>query len=288
MSSLSASLLAQTIDDHIAWMAAWTRIAFYEKQDRIAQAEKLPTPDSFALWRQESAKTLQDQPALERLVELYDQIHRLASLVILKAPEAQPVSRPDFDSIIFKYQEFITGLRRLERALAAAASGLDTLTGLRSRAGMQDDLTRELSRFRRNGKSFCLALLDIDYFKKINDTYGHDNGDRVLAGVANIVSRSLRPFDDAWRWGGEEFLLCLKEADIVAGGHALERVRATLEKTPITLSDGKSITITASFGYAATDKDSTIDGLLLQADKALYRAKGGGRNRVESAAMAAH
>jgi diguanylate cyclase (GGDEF)-like protein len=283
MSSLPAALLAQTIDDHVAWMTAWSRVACFETEDHATLAESLPMPESFAVWRREVAKNLQDQPALDRLVGLYDQMHRIARLSVLKAPDGSVVARSDFDSVAVKYQEFITGLRRLERALATADSGLDTLTGLRSRSGMQDDLTRELSRFQRNGKPFCLALMDIDHFKKINDTYGHDGGDKVLSSVANHVSRSLRPFDDAWRWGGEEILLCLKETDLAGGCLALERVRAGLEQTQIKLSDGRLVNVTASFGIVLAVKDTTIDALMAQADKALYRAKEGGRNRVESA-----
>ena len=254
MSSLSVSLLAQTIDDHIEWMSSWSRIAFYGSPTQEARDEAITTPESFTLWRSEAAKTLQDQPALARLVEIFDQLH----------------------------QELLTGLRRIERALATAASGLDTLTGLRSRVGMRDDLIRELNRFQRSGKPFCLALMDIDHFKKINDTYGHESGDRVLMAVANHLSRSLRSFDDAWRWGGEEFLLCLKESDLIAGGLALERLRSGLEKLTIKLSSGDTVTVTASFGIVTATKDSKIEGLLEQADKALYRAKNEGRNRIVS------
>ncbi len=258
-------------------------MACFDTASRAHRSEALPAPESFAQWRVETAKNLQDQPALDRLVSLYDQLHRVAKLVMLKAPDGEAVAASDYDSVTLKYQEFIIGLRRMERAFATAASGLDNLTGLRSRTGMQDDLLREISRFQRSGKPFCLALMDIDHFKKVNDTYGHDNGDRVLSAVANHVSRSLRPFDDAWRWGGEELLLCLKEADITAGTLALERVRAGLEKLPVKLSDGKTITVTASFGIAEMVKDASADSLLEQADKALYRAKGGGRNRIEQA-----
>jgi diguanylate cyclase len=277
MTSLSSSLLAQTIDDHIVWMEQFARAACFKSVRAIEVTE----PDSFALWRAEATKSLHDQPALAKLIELYDQMHRMARLVLLKGPES-PVIASDYDSVAVKYREFILGLRRLERALATAASGLDPLTGMRSRTGMMEDLTRELSRFQRNGKPFCIALMDIDHFKKVNDTYGHDNGDRVLSAAANHLSRSLRPFDDAWRWGGEEFLVCLKEADQAAGILALERVRASLEKLPIKLGDGNAINITASFGIVAVTPDATADSLIEQADKALYRAKTQGRNRIET------
>ena len=280
MSSLSASLLAQTIDDHIVWMAAWNRLAFYSLADQEMREESVPMPESFALWRSEAAKTLQDQPALARLTDVYDQLHRAARLVLLKTPEGTPLALGDYNSIALKYQELIIGLRRIERAVATAESGLDTLTGLRSRVGMRDELTRELNRFQRSGKPFCLALMDIDHFKKINDTYGHESGDRVLSAVANHLSRCLRSFDDAWRWGGEEFLLCLKEADIVTGGLALERVRTGLEKLSIKLGNGIEVTVTASFGIVPADTNKTIDVLMEQTDKALYRAKHEGRNRI--------
>lgn len=259
-------------------------MAFYERQDHAARAEDdLPLPESFTVWRSEAVKTLQDQPALDRLVTVYDQLHRLAHLVVLKAPEGMPVTANDYTAVSTKYMELVTGMRRLERALATAESGLDLLTGLRSRTGMRDDLMRELSRFQRNGKPFCLAMMDIDYFKKVNDTYGHENGDKVLSAVANHISRSLRPFDDAWRWGGEEILLCLKEADIAGGNIALERVRAGLEKLTIKLVNGQEINITASFGIVSATKDATIDDLLLKVDRALYSAKAAGRNRIVTA-----
>ena len=282
MSTFSESLLSQTIDDTITWMGMWSRLALTTTPDRGASTESLTAPESFALWRREAAKALQDQPTLERLGVLHDQMHRAARLVMLKTPEGHTVSPQDYDSVASKYQELVTGLRRVERALAAAESGLDILTGLRSRLGMQDDLTREFSRFQRSGKPFCLVLMDIDHFKKVNDTYGHESGDRVLSSVANHISRSLRPFDDAWRWGGEEFLLCLKETNLTGGCLALERVREGLEKTPIKLANGQVIRVTASFGLVAVHKDATIDTMLIDADKALYRAKEGGRNRIET------
>ena len=279
MSSLSASLLAQTIDDHITWMATWSRLACCVSQ---ASAEALVLPESFSLWRREAAKEMQDQPALDRLVALFDQMHRAARLVLLKTSEGQTLSPHDYDSVSLKYQEFIMGLRRVERALAAAASGLDILTGLRSRSGMQEDLIREWNRFQRTGKPFCLALIDIDHFKKINDAHGHESGDRVLVAVANHISRSLRSFDDAWRWGGEEFLLCLKEVDLAAGLSVLERLRSSLEKTPIKISAALAVPVTASFGITVARPDVAIEALLEQTDKALYRAKEKGRNRVEA------
>ena len=182
--------------------------------------------------------------------------------------------------MIAKFHELFQGLRRLEHALSEAASGLDVLTGLRSRLGMEEDLERERDRFVRGGKPFCLVIMDIDHFKKVNDTHGHDAGDQILAGVADHISRNLRPFDDAYRLGGEEFLLCLKETDETGGLVALERVRQTLAEQPFPLADGTSLNITASFGLISSQRNCAIDVMLARADQALYRAKKDGRNRV--------
>ena len=122
--------------------------------------------------------------------------------------------------------------------------------------------------------------MDIDYFKKINDSYGHESGDKVLAALAHHVGRHLRPYDDVWRWGGEEFLLCLKDADLAAGIAALERTRGSMEKLPIKIGDGQTINVTASFGIAVAGEGADIDEMLTNADKALYRAKAEGRNRI--------
>lgn len=285
MSALPAALLAQTIDDHLAWLTAWTRIACFETENHAEQADALPVPESFTIWRREAGNTLQDQPVIKHLVEVYDQLHRAARLSLLKIPEGQVVARGDYIAVSLKFHELIDGLRRIERAMTAADAGLDNLTGLQSRTGLQNDLARELGRFKRNGKPFCLALMDIDHFKNINDQYGHDAGDKVLVAVANYVSRSLRPFDDVWRWGGEEFLLCLKETDLAGGQIALERVRTGLEKLAINLDNGLSLKITASFGLVMTTADTSIDSMMQQADQALYRAKESGRNRVEAAVL---
>ncbi|MFA5040261.1 MAG: diguanylate cyclase [Bdellovibrionales bacterium] len=283
MSASSISLLALTIDDHIDWMSAWTRMAIYGRQDKTASADALSAPESFPKWRNETANTVHDRVAFERLIDLYDQLHRLAKLALLRTPEGAAVAAKDYDAVESKYRELITGLRRFERALAAAESGIDALTGLRSRVGMLDDLTRELNRYLRTRKPFCIALMDIDHFKKVNDTYGHENGDKVLSSVSNFISRCVRPFDEIWRWGGEEILICLKDVDLMGGKNVLERLRTGLEKFPIKLLNGQEINVTGSFGLVSVYGDSTIEGMLSKADAALYAAKAGGRNTVKLA-----
>jgi len=280
-SFLTTGSLSQTVDDHIAWLIEWHRLAFLDLTPRTGQAKKFASPQSFSEWYKTALHTLpQDQPAVDRLAILHDQLHTLAKLVLMKTPDGVPVERKDYESVIVKYDEFMQGLRRLERAFAVAASGIDLLTGLRSRVGLKEDLDRERSRFLRTGKPFCVAMMDIDHFKAINDKHGHDAGDRVLAAVADHVSRSMRSFDDAYRLGGEEFLLCLKETDLAAGLKVVERLHANLEQLPIAMGDGLPVSVTASFGLTMITGETAIDELLHRADQALYRAKNQGRNRI--------
>jgi diguanylate cyclase len=280
-SFLTPGSLSQAVDDHIEWLTDWNRAAFLDLGPRVEQAKKLTPPASFADWYKNALCTLpQDQPSIDRLAVQHDQLHTMAKLVLMKTPDGKPVGRKDYESVIVKYDELMQGLRRLERAFSVAASGLDLLTGLRSRVGLREDLVREHSRFLRTGKPFCIAMMDIDHFKSINDAHGHDAGDRVLAAVADQVSRSIRPFDDAYRLGGEEFLLCLKEADLAVGLVVLERLRAGIEKLPITVGNGPLVSITASFGLTVSTGETAVEELLHRADQALYRAKNQGRNAI--------
>ena len=248
--------LAKAIDEHSDWLIAWHRLAFIDGRPRSIQINELPHPDSFAAWRKDAIASLpQDQPAIEKLVAIHDQLHTLARLVLMKTPDQQPVAADDYQNITDRYQELIHGLRRLEQAFALVAGRLDPLTGLRTRVGLQEELQRDMGRFSRGGKSFCLAMIDIDHFKKVNDTHGHDAGDRVLMAVANHISRGLRVFDDAYRMGGEEFLLCLKETDKIGGLTVLERLRLGLSRKPVMLDNGKAVTVTVSTGMVVSSTD---------------------------------
>lgn len=277
----TGTALATVVEEHLDWFVAWHRLAFIVMRGRAEATLLLMPPPSFIRWYQQAAEALpQEQPVLDRLAVLHDQMHTLARLVLMKAPDGEQITAADYDGVAAKFQGFIGGIRRLERAFAVAASGLDTLTGLRSRVGMADDVAREIDRFQRTGKPFCLALADIDHFKQVNDNYGHDVGDQVLAATADVISRQIRSFDDAYRLGGEEFLICLKETKLIDANKVIERLRAALEGWPIPLVGREPLRITASFGLVPVMPDTTVEQLIHAADQALYEAKRSGRNKV--------
>ena len=157
----------------------------------------------------------------------------------------------------------------------------DSLTGLHNRRYMEETLPREMARAKREGYPMALIMVDLDHFKRINDTYGHPTGDAVLKAVASILLNGAREGDIICRYGGEEFLVALPN---MTTGQALERASAwrdTLSRTPVK-HGAFSAECTLSAGISAfPDNSSDIETLLRLADNALYRAKANGRNRVE-------
>lgn len=158
----------------------------------------------------------------------------------------------------------------------------DELTSLPNRRCMGDLLATEERRRRTDGSSACLALLDIDWFKKINDTHGHATGDEVLRGFAEAGRRVLRGEDALARWGGEEFLLYLPRTGLDAATAAVERMRRQVQSLEFR-ADGVPFGITFSAGLVKLQPDESVDAAIRRADTLLYQAKAAGRNRVATA-----
>ncbi|WP_395395706.1 sensor domain-containing diguanylate cyclase [Novosphingobium sp. BL-8A] len=158
----------------------------------------------------------------------------------------------------------------------------DQLTGALTRRGFIEKAEQEIARFRRYHRPCCLALVDIDHFKAVNDTYGHPAGDAVLREMVATVVGASRPVDLLGRLGGEEFAVLLPETEAFEALQAVERFRETLAGLAIPLADGRVIHITASFGIAPlSDAVETVEEWIAAADGPLYAAKRGGRNRCE-------
>jgi diguanylate cyclase len=155
----------------------------------------------------------------------------------------------------------------------------DPLTGAQNRRGMDAILSREVARSKRNGNRLSIAMIDVDHFKRVNDTYGHDAGDKLLVHLALLARSVLREPDTLVRYGGEEFLLILPEADAQGAGFVMERLRQVIAKSPF-MYEQKKIQVTVSAGLAQLADAENGHSLLLRADKALYEAKQAGRNCV--------
>ncbi len=157
----------------------------------------------------------------------------------------------------------------------------DYLTGLTNRRGMLRKIKEEKVRYKRSKKPFSLILLDIDDFKKINDKYGHDQGDLVLKKIAETLKNSVREQDTVCRWGGEEFLIFLPETTIEGAKTLADKLRKKVEELEIKLLNKKSIHLTVTLGISVfDDPDKEIESILKEIDLALYKGKEEGKNRV--------
>lgn len=194
--------------------------------------------------------------------EVATRLHSLAERVASMEQEAQG------------YREHLEEQR--QKAL------VDPLTTLPNRAAWSERLDAEQARWIESGGPMLLAMLDLDHFKSINDSYGHQAGDKVLKIIANVLRQGLRGDDFIARFGGEEFVLLMPASELDAGVRLINRLREAIERCPFHFK-GERVTITVSAGVAMFKPGDHANQVLKRADQALYRAKAAGRNRVEAA-----
>lgn len=229
------------------------------------------------------ALCLEQQQRLNRLVRISDGYHQIThsrNLTLVEHYERQLRRLEKITRISDHYHD---SLREASAALEEAAM-TDTLTGLRNRRYLMEQLKKESLRGDRQGEYFALAILDIDFFKAINDRFGHEAGDVTLAHVARAIQASIRGYDICGRWGGEEFLIVLPDTNLADAWRVVERVREAI--TEISLDcleqeDQSSPQVTASIGLAVHQPGESYSAALDRADTALYAAKANGRNRTE-------
>lgn len=160
-----------------------------------------------------------------------------------------------------------------------ALARTDPLTGLSNRRDFLEKLQFEVNRFERTQTPFSIILCDIDDFKQVNDRYGHDSGDYVLAGIADIMKSTVRKQDIVGRWGGEEFILLLPDARLDGGKRAAESIRENIESESFHINN-KVFSVTMTFGVSQYDGTMDMVDCVKRADEALYSGKGIGKNRV--------
>lgn len=174
------------------------------------------------------------------------------------------------------HHDTVNRRRFVDKLLQVASK--DFLTGISNRREFITLAGSELARAQRDGSSICLLLIDVDHFKQVNDTFGHEVGDAVLQGLAQQVAKALRRSDQFARWGGEEFIVLLPQSNAVAGLETAERLR-------LLVASGKGSTpevaCTVSIGGAVWDGSETLESLISRADRALYKAKVSGRNQTQ-------
>ncbi len=211
------------------------------------------------------------------------------SIIMQEANEALGELNFSYEQVVLELKQAKQNSEQLALELQQANQNLkklayrDGLTGLYNKRYFQKVFVTELERSIRYKLPFSLLLLDIDFFKKVNDTYGHPAGDKVLEKVSSVMLRLIRNCDIASRYGGEEFTILLPETGVKGAKVLAQRLRRGIEQEK-TSTKGGDISVTVSIGVAGTElaeKDFTVETFIEQSDQALYKAKQAGRNRVE-------
>ncbi|MBH9409965.1 biofilm formation regulator diguanylate cyclase SiaD [Pseudomonas aeruginosa] len=179
-----------------------------------------------------------------------------------------------------RYQQLMRDLNLARKE----ASIRDPLTGLPHRRMLLERLREENERSQRHGQRYVLAMLDVDFFKQVNDTWGHDSGDRVLVEIARAMESELREYDLCGRWGGEEFLLLLPQTRLQDAGPVLERVRDSVRTLAVRVGT-EALSVTASVGVTEHRIGETYSQTVNRADAALLDAKRSGRDKCVFAAL---
>jgi diguanylate cyclase (GGDEF)-like protein len=212
------------------------------------------------LQREKNIRQQAEKIAEEKSRELY-----LKGVELENALQAEGQAKKEIETL---YQE----VERLSR--------IDPLTGLSNRRSFSTDALRVFQLAIRHQKKLSCAMLDIDFFKRVNDTYGHDFGDKVLIAVAKACKKQLRKTDLLARFGGEEFCFLFPETDINAAALIAERIRSVISKLKFD-SEKNRFSVTVSVGVSKLlDSNDNMEKLLKRSDDSLYKAKENGRNRV--------
>ena len=254
--------VASILDEYTAWHMQVLRCLFYP--DEMGQRGYPSMPVSYRYWATEARESGLNQDMIKRLSTLHADLATESEMLLeaSKTKSKTPYFEP-FNNFILLYEEFISLIRTLEKDILLKDSGIDHITGVLNTAALTRDFTEEMDRFARQGKPFSMALVRIDGLEDIKAQHDQSYVNKQLRLVADILRRSIRSFDDAYRMEDDLFLLLLKQTDITGSVRAMERLKAELEEQQATYElDGKQIYLSLSSCIAEPVQGDHLDQLL--------------------------
>ena len=272
----------RALDNHERWHEELTRTIVC----RLPPAHRDVADDAhrqchFGQWYYGSAEPdLRAHPVFAAMEVEHKRMHRLAAHLLKSSAAGLPIAPDDYDRFAGAIERLRREIHTLKRELEEPLAHHDSLTGAESRIDLLISLGEMRELGKRRHQPCCMALVDVDYFKRINDTHGHLIGDQALKAFVRYLRGHLRPYDHVFRYGGDEFLILIPDADLETGRLAIERIREGLAAVALAHDGPMAVHATASFGVAAVDPDATIEESLDRADKMMYAAKDSGRNCV--------
>lgn len=272
--------LDQAIHSHEQWLKALHRTltcrSLCDERDMNSDAYRKCL---FGQWYYNYApKQLLEYPAFLAIEDEHRHMHEVAAKVLSASAADIPISPFDYDEMTNAMERLHLQIYTLKRELEDSVYNLDPLTGAYSRLNMLTKLREQQELVKRNVLSCCIAIMDLDNFKAINDSYGHPTGDRVLSSLIQRLVGKLRTYDAVFRYGGEEFLISMPNADLQLGRNIMERLREEIASRPFDCAVREPVCVTASSGVALLEAAVPVEKSIDYADKALLAAKAAGRN----------
>lgn len=276
------SNLEQAIYSHVQWHNALLRTLICRvPADQNDMENDAHIRCRFGQWYYaNSPKSIQNHPGFLEIGEAHKRMHQLTKHLLELMMANRNISPLEYDQFANALEQMRLEIAALKNELEYLLNNRDSLTGAITRVSMLPILREQQELAKRQNQPCCIAMVDLDLFKNVNDRYGHSAGDLVLTTVARYLIENLRPYDKVFRYGGEEFLLCIPFTSLEHGNAMVDRIRSGLASLPIDIGLEKPIHVTASIGFALLDTNLSVEDSIIRADKALYSAKSSGRNKL--------
>lgn len=277
------SQLKESFYNHQRWHGALIRALVCKLPcDKHDTSEEAHTECRFGQWYYSKApEKLRYHPGFVALGDEHQRLHHMARLLIVASSAGHPIASLDYDNFANALERMRLEIFALEREMEDSLFNRDSLTGAITRYGILPTLREQQELMKRHSQHCHIAMIDLDNFKAINDLHGHAAGDRALAESIRYLIKHLRPYDKVFRYGGEEFLLCMPYTELTSGHDRIRQLNTGLAELAIDIGLKEPIHVTASFGLAPLDPGIPVEKSIDRADKALYMAKASGRNCVQ-------
>lgn len=272
--------LEQALHNHVQWHNSLIRTLVCKLKGDINDTKpKAHHHCLFGQWYYEDApKKIQKHPSFIAIGESHQCLHQLAASLVTSSRIGTTIDPHDYDAFANTLERLRLEINSFKHEIEISLYTHDPLTGAINRADMIPTLRDLLDQVKRQFQNCTITMMDVDFFKKVNDVYGHSAGDKVLVSVAHYIAEHIRPYDKLFRYGGEEFLICMQQTELEEGYQRIEALREGLAALPLNLGRRNPIYITASFGVTALTSEFSVEECIDHADKALYQAKSDGRN----------
>ena len=274
--------LGTSLTNHSIWLKRLHRSIICRSEMPVDDlAENAHRRCEFGTWYYGDIDTrLKALPLFAEVGDLHRRVHEQARHLLRLGQSDQEITPGDYDSFTDVAQQFRVAVQNLQFSMFSQVCAVDQLTGVWNRYAMCYKLSQERERVRRSGKPCSIALIDFDYFKSINDRYGHLAGDEVLKTVMAFLISKMRKYDLVFRFGGEEFLFAFPETGLDHSEELVDRLRQEISDLGVEIAPGEVLRVTVSAGLALLDHESDVNEVIHLADSALMNAKLAGRDCV--------